>query len=80
MVPVSGDWRDRGRCTEVDPELFFPERGHNGAQAKLICAGCEVRAECRAFALERPERLDGIWGGLTEDERRKLRREFGRAA
>ena len=71
---MSADWRARARCTQTDPELWFPEKGkHEGGAAKSICAECEVRAQCLAYALEHPE-LDGIWGGLTERERREPRR------
>jgi WhiB family redox-sensing transcriptional regulator len=66
-------WQARGSCVGVDPDLFFPQRGESVVEAKAICVGCPVRAECLAHALERNERF-GIWGGLSERERRAIRR------
>jgi WhiB family redox-sensing transcriptional regulator len=60
-------------CAQTDPEAFFPEYGGPTRAGKRICAGCEVRAECLEYALARGERF-GIWGGLSERERRKLKR------
>ena len=57
-------WMDDGSCMSVDPELFFPEMGGATKQAKLICKGCPVRAECLDYALEHNER-EGVWGGLS---------------
>ncbi len=58
----------------VDPDLFFPAQGESLAQAKAICAGCPVRQPCLEFALEQRE-VFGVWGGLSERERRTLRRD-----
>jgi WhiB family transcriptional regulator, redox-sensing transcriptional regulator len=69
-------WQDRALCAETDPEAFFPEKGGSTREAKRICTGCEVRAECLEFALGNDERF-GIWGGLSERERRRLRRRTG---
>jgi WhiB family redox-sensing transcriptional regulator len=77
---VNTGWQDRARCVETDPEVFFPEQGSVPREAKRICAGCEVRAECLAWALAQPERLLGVWGGLTEHERRGLRAGLEAAA
>jgi WhiB family redox-sensing transcriptional regulator len=66
-------WHDKALCAETDPEAFFPEKGGSTREAKKICTGCEVRAECLEFALSNDERF-GIWGGLSERERRRLRR------
>ena len=66
-------WRERALCAETDPEAFFPEKGGSTREAKKVCTGCEVRAECLEFALSNDERF-GIWGGLSERERRRLRR------
>jgi hypothetical protein len=66
-----GGWRDLARCAETDPEMFFPEKGESVRPAKRVCAGCEVRAECLQDALDRGERF-GVWGGLSERERRAL--------
>jgi WhiB family redox-sensing transcriptional regulator len=65
----AGNWRDRGLCTEVDSELFYPERGSPAAAAKRICADCSVRSQCLDFALDSGEAW-GIWGGMSRDERR----------
>jgi WhiB family redox-sensing transcriptional regulator len=67
-------WQDRAICAQTDPDAFFPEKGGSTREAKKVCRGCEVRAECLEYALERDERF-GIWGGLSERERRRLRRE-----
>jgi WhiB family redox-sensing transcriptional regulator len=71
-------WRDRSACRDADPDMFFPV-GTTGAAveqieaARHICGVCPVRAECLDFALATNQEA-GIWGGTTEDERRKLRR------
>jgi WhiB family redox-sensing transcriptional regulator len=70
------DWQERALCAQTDPEAFFPEKGGSTREAKLICAGCEVRAECLEYALAFDERF-GIWGGLSERERRRLKRGAG---
>lgn len=67
-------WQTDALCAQTDPEAFFPEKGGSTREAKRICEGCEVRSECLEYALENDERF-GIWGGLSERERRKLRRE-----
>lgn len=66
-------WQDRALCAQTDPEAFFPEKGGSTREAKKVCASCEVRAECLEYALAHDERF-GIWGGLSERERRKLKR------
>lgn len=65
-------WRLDALCAETDPEAFFPEKGGSTREAKRVCGGCDVRAECLEFALANDERF-GIWGGLSERERRRLR-------
>ena len=67
------EWQERALCAQTDPEAFFPEKGGSTREAKRICSGCEVRAECLEYALANDERF-GIWGGLSERERRRLRR------
>ncbi|PZA19167.1 WhiB family transcriptional regulator [Modestobacter versicolor] len=69
-------WQERALCAETDPEAFFPEKGGSTREAKKICTGCEVRSECLEYALANDERF-GIWGGLSERERRRLRRRAG---
>jgi len=66
-------WQTDALCAQTDPEAFFPEKGGSTRDAKRICTGCSVRAQCLEYALENDERF-GIWGGLSERERRKLRR------
>lgn len=66
-------WAAEAKCLEADPETFFPEKGGSTREAKRICARCTVRSECLEYALENDERF-GIWGGLSERERRKLKR------
>jgi len=72
-APV-GEWADRRACVEVEPAMFFVERGDNAGanRAKAICAGCEVRAECLAYALTSPRERFGIWGGLSTNDRVSL--------
>jgi WhiB family redox-sensing transcriptional regulator len=67
-------WQERANCLGVDPDLFFPERGASTREAKSVCGGCEVRLECLEYALCNGEKF-GIWGGLSERERRRLRRQ-----
>ncbi|BDZ42849.1 hypothetical protein GCM10025865_21480 [Paraoerskovia sediminicola] len=66
-------WQERALCAQTDPEAFFPEKGGSTREAKKVCTGCPVRSECLEYALENDERF-GIWGGLSERERRKLKR------
>jgi WhiB family redox-sensing transcriptional regulator len=70
------DWQDRALCAQTDPEAFFPEKGGSTREAKRVCRSCEVRAECLEYALEHDERF-GIWGGMSERERRRLKRQAG---
>jgi WhiB family transcriptional regulator, redox-sensing transcriptional regulator len=65
-------WRADALCAETDPEAFFPEKGGSTREAKRVCVGCAVRTECLEFALDNDERF-GIWGGLSERERRRVR-------
>ena len=72
------DWRDSAACRDADPELFFPDADTRSARAKvmtakLMCRGCPVSATCLSWALDSGQEA-GIWGGLTEDERRRLHR------
>ncbi|HMD92459.1 MAG TPA: WhiB family transcriptional regulator [Trebonia sp.] len=72
------NWRDDAACQDADPELFFPDGDMGSARArakaaKLICRGCPVRATCLSWVLANGQEA-GIWGGLTEDERRRLHR------
>ena len=67
-------WQERANCLGVDPDLFFPERGASTKEAKSVCGGCEVKMECLEYALRHGEKF-GIWGGMSERERRRLRRQ-----
>ena len=69
-------WQTDALCAQTDPEAFFPEKGGSTRDAKRICASCEVRSQCLEYALANDERF-GIWGGLSERERRKLRKRAG---
>jgi len=69
-------WQERALCAQTDPEAFFPEKGGSTREAKRVCLSCEVRAECLEYALASDERF-GIWGGLSERERRRLKRRAG---
>ena len=66
-------WQDRALCAQTDPEAFFPEKGGSTREAKKVCLTCEVREDCLEYALMNDERF-GIWGGLSERERRKLKK------
>lgn len=73
-INLERGWQDAANCLGVDPDLFFPERGASTREAKEVCKGCVVRGECLEFALANGEKF-GIWGGLSERERRRLRRQ-----
>jgi len=66
-------WQADALCAQTDPEAFFPEKGGSTREAKKICESCDVRAQCLEFALKNDARF-GIWGGLSERERRKLKK------
>jgi WhiB family redox-sensing transcriptional regulator len=66
-------WQADALCSQTDPEAFFPEKGGSTRDAKKICSGCDVKAQCLEYALANDERF-GIWGGLSERERRKLKK------
>lgn len=82
--PRSVEWASRGACRHEDPDLFFPIASTGPAlaqiaEAKQVCGHCEVRVACLAYAVETGQDC-GIWGGMTEDERRQLRLHDRRAA
>ncbi len=74
LQPGDEQWQELALCAQTDPESFFPEKGGSTREAKRICTGCEVRDACLEYALANDERF-GIWGGLSERERRRLKRE-----
>jgi WhiB family redox-sensing transcriptional regulator len=76
-IQYAREWRAAGACRSADPEIFFPVSGRGTstgqiAQAKRICASCEVRQLCLDFAMRNGER-DGIWGGTTPEDRTRVR-------
>jgi WhiB family redox-sensing transcriptional regulator len=73
VQPEKKVWQAQANCMGVDPDLFFPERGASTREAKEVCRGCVVREDCLEYALANGEKF-GIWGGLSERERRKIRR------
>src|SRR6476646_4963009 len=72
--PEDRGWQDYANCLGVDPDLFFPERGASTREAKEVCRGCVVREDCLEYALANGEKF-GIWGGMSERERRRIRRQ-----
>ena len=72
-------WRQHGECNGLDPKIFFPDSEENSDEAKSICAICPVRLSCLEHALASRER-DGVWGGTTEKERRRIIRQRRRTA
>jgi WhiB family redox-sensing transcriptional regulator len=73
LEPPDRAWQGQANCMGVDPDLFFPERGASTREAKEVCRGCVVREDCLEYALANGEKF-GIWGGLSERERRRIRR------
>lgn len=76
---VRPEWHADALCAQADPDAWFPERGSSPRVAKMICRRCEVRPNCLDAALtyEHTHRTEiwGVWGGLTANERRRLRRD-----
>ena len=84
LAAADDDWRDHALCRDTDPELFFPVGTTGPAlvtqdHAKRVCANCAVQQACLDYALD-TNQDSGIWGGLTEEERRAIRRERVAAA
>lgn len=71
--PADVEWQDSALCAQTDPEAFHPEKGGSTKEAKRVCQACEVKDECLEYALEHNMRF-GIWGGLSERERRRLQK------
>ncbi len=67
-------WMSGALCPQVDTEIFFPEKGDSGREAKAVCARCEVCAQCLAYALDHGER-HGVWGGKGDRARERMRRD-----
>jgi WhiB family redox-sensing transcriptional regulator len=72
-------WRELAACRGTDLEVFFPGRGESAEPARQVCAGCPVRQPCLDYAISN-RITHGIWGGLTERERRALRSGWVRAS
>ena len=76
------DWRHRAECLNEDPELFFPIGSSGPAmaqveRAKAVCQRCDVQEVCLKWALDKNQDA-GVWGGMSEDERRTLKRRTAR--
>ena len=78
-LPVTGTWRQFAACRGVDPEVFHPTEEDDPSRAQAICAECPVREICLEHALAVREK-HGVWGGLTERERRRVLRQRRRSA
>jgi WhiB family redox-sensing transcriptional regulator len=76
MTPV---WRQHAACQGLDPEIFYPAADEDADSAKEVCGSCMVRELCLEHALSSRER-DGVWGGCTEKERRRIIRQRRRAS
>jgi WhiB family transcriptional regulator, redox-sensing transcriptional regulator len=72
-------WRQRAACRGVDPDIFYPVSDDEAEDAKAICRSCPVRHACLEWALARREK-EGVWGGATERERRRILRRRRRSA
>jgi WhiB family redox-sensing transcriptional regulator len=76
---MNANWRLRSACRGLDPDIFYPSSDEEAEEAKGICADCPVQQVCLEFALTHRER-DGVWGGLTERERRRALRQRRKSA
>lgn len=72
LESAASQWAERAACADANPDIFFPSRGESSAKAMELCRGCEVRLECLDYALRTHQR-HGIWGGLTERGRRRVK-------
>jgi len=71
-METESDWRLSAECLDADPEIFFPEAGGNGADAKKVCARCNVKQDCLNYAIA--NLIDeGVWGGTSAVERQRMR-------
>ena len=76
---MNHNWCEHGACQGLDPEIFYPVEDDEAVPAKAVCAVCPVNTACLEYALDVRER-DGVWGGATERERRRLVRQRRRTA
>ncbi len=79
VTPIPEQWREFARCLGADPDLFYPVSDDAAEAAKAICAVCPVRELCLEYALTAREK-EGVWGGLTEKERRRVIRQRRKTA
>jgi WhiB family transcriptional regulator, redox-sensing transcriptional regulator len=73
VLPRPPHWTEAALCAQVGDDFWFPEKGGSTREAKKVCRACEVKSDCLDYALENDERF-GIWGGMSERERRRLKR------
>jgi WhiB family transcriptional regulator, redox-sensing transcriptional regulator len=73
QVPPPDAWQERSACYGLDPEVFFPTSEEEAGLALSYCNACPVRDTCLEWAIQNGERY-GVWGGTTEQERRRLMR------
>lgn len=78
-MAAAEDWRQAAACRGMDVEIFFPASDEDAGPAKSVCMQCPVRHDCLEWAMA-TRQGDGVWGGLTETERRRLRRRRQAAA
>ncbi|MFJ9575992.1 WhiB family transcriptional regulator [Streptomyces sp. NPDC101191] len=76
LMDTDLSWQEDALCAQAGPEFFFPAPGSSTREAKLLCGACEGRVACLEYALAHDERF-GVWGGLSEKERIKLKRRQG---
>lgn len=76
---MNPSWRQRGACRGLDPDIFYPLSDEEAGAAKAVCAQCPVQKLCLEFALDTRE-AEGIWGGTTSRERRRLLRQRRKTA
>ena len=72
-------WRDLGACKGLEPAIFYPDEDADAGDAKAVCGVCNVRVACLEYALNIREK-QGVWGGATERERRRIIRQRRRTA
>lgn len=78
VLLLDQDWRALAKCAQTDPDLWFAVGAREHKLAKRICRSCPVRRDCLSYAMDAP--IDhGIWGGMTERERKRYRRQAGAA-
>jgi hypothetical protein len=70
------EWREDALCRQVDPDLWYPEKGDNGMDAKAVCAACPVAGACLEYAVTTFQQ-HGVWGGKTYRELARIRKERG---